>query len=156
MPSMEKIERNRAIRQKVASGRSYASVGAEYGISRQRVGKIYGSHRFRCEALETIIYPNLRNWMLKHEMCISNLSKIIGVRTGGSETLYTDLRGEHSMPYERIVKILEVTGMTFEECFEIEEGLKEVKGVYEKDNIEMVRRELARTGRTFAETMGVR
>lgn len=107
------MERKKGIEAMRASGMTYNEIGQVLGVSRQRVHQIAhrkrGDH-FHVGAVEKIPYIGLRNWMLENRVSVTELSKLCGVRQ-------LKLNGKHSMRMETANKVVQLTGMTFEECF---------------------------------------
>ena len=102
-------------------GKSYAEIAAIYGISRQRVFQILrkGDKRyFRYISNRLVKYTGLRNWMNENKVSFNELTtRVFGYyHTEHYNRLFSRLRsGCLSIPF--IKKILEITGLTFEECF---------------------------------------
>ena len=95
------------------SGMTYQKIGEIYGISRQAVQKIINNgDGIRLGALMKIPYVGLRLWMLENRVTISELRKRLGTRVV--------INGRSNPQMETINKILEVTGLSYEECFNTE------------------------------------
>lgn len=102
-----------------AEGHTYEEIGKVLGISRQRCHQIVhyngrGGDYFHPKTVEKIPYVGLRDWMIKHRVSISELSRRCGV-----SRLATD--GKKGIGPVIADRILEETGLTFEECFRRED-----------------------------------
>lgn len=98
-----------------ADGYTYEEIGQVFGLSRQRCHQIVyyndrGGNYFSPKSVMKIPYVGLRDWMLKHHVSKSELSR----RCGVSALVLNGKKGIGSVIVDRI---LEETGMTFEECF---------------------------------------
>ena len=106
-------------------GKTYNEIAAIYGISRQRVFQILrkGNKKyFRPISNRLVKYTGLRNWMNTNKISFNEL--IVRVFGYYHSEHYKRLFGclkSGRLPIPLIKKILEVTGLTFEECF-MEEG----------------------------------
>lgn len=102
-------------------GKSYNEIAAIYGISKQRVYQILrkGDKRyFRYISKRSVKYTGLRNWMNTNKISFNELvTRVFGYyHSEHYKRLYWYLNSERlTMPL--IKKILEITGLTFEECF---------------------------------------
>lgn len=97
-----------------AAGMTYEEIGKVLGMSRQRVHQIASGKRrgvgdyFHPTAVEKIPYVGLRNWMLDNRVSISELNRRCGARA---------LNSKYGVKRLAVAKLLEITGLTFEECF---------------------------------------
>ena len=102
-------------------GKNYNEIAAIYGISKQRVFQVLrkgGKRYFRHISNRLVKYTGLRNWMNTNKISfIELITRVFGYyHTGHYNRLCRCLRlGSLTLPL--IKKILEVTGLTFEECF---------------------------------------
>ena len=102
-------------------GKSYKEIAAIYGISKQRVYQILrkGDKRyFRHISKRLVKYTGLRNWMNTNKISFNELVTRVFeyYHSEHYRRLFDRLRSGH-LPMPLIKKILEVTGLTFEECF---------------------------------------
>lgn len=102
-------------------GKSYNEIAAIYGISKQRVYQILrkGDKRyFRCISNRLVKYTGLRNWMNTNKISFNELvTRVFGYyHSEHYKRLCWRLRSG-CLALSLIKKILEVTGLTFEECF---------------------------------------
>jgi hypothetical protein len=123
---MKKAERETRLKKMIEmreSGKTYQAIGEEFGLSRQRVcdlvGDIGKGKMFRLVKEYQCIFPNLRQWMNKNLMTIAGLARLL---YGQSATTYKNklrkmLNGESDIHKKTIDKILDLTGMAYEECF---------------------------------------
>ena len=123
---MKKVDREMRLKKMIEmreSGKTYQEIGAAVGLTRQRVydlvGDIGSGKMFRGVKEDQCIFPNLRQWMNKNLMTIAGLARLL---YGQSATDYKNklrkmLSGESNIRKKTIDKILDLTGMTYEECF---------------------------------------
>lgn len=119
-----KEERNQEIFRLYEAGKTYQEIADKFDITKQRV--YYIVYRFlnpedteeRMEQVEKVIYPNIRRWLIDNRKSIKGLSELVNPNVDSPvalSRLLTDktVRGNIGT----IQRILEVTGMTFEEAF---------------------------------------
>lgn len=126
---MTKDEKMKAIEMR-KEGFSFRAIAKEIGYTPQNICHqlmTLGIERGVVKNIKTIIYKGLANWMIENEISINALSLKIYDKyyNAKCDVLAKKLRGERNLYIGEIKKILEVTGMTFEECFEE----REVKNV---------------------------
>lgn len=103
------------------NGLTYKQIAEKYGVSIQRVGQACGKENpkhFRM-IQDNCIYPNLRNWMNDNKVSRKALAQRMGF-VGYESTQYKIgqyMKGENDPPKKVIDKLIEVTGMTYEELF---------------------------------------
>ena len=108
--------RRRAILVMRDNGMTYDEIGEVLGISRQRAHQIAAGRRkgvgdhFHKGAVEKIPYIGLREWLLENRVTITELTRLCGVRA-------LKLTGKHSLRKRTVERLLEITGLSFEECF---------------------------------------
>lgn len=96
------------------AGMTYKKIGEIYGVSRQAVHQIINNgNGVRLSTLIKIPYVGLRLWMIENRVTVSELNKRVGTRLSFSKNI--------NLRMATINKILEVTGLTYEECFNTEE-----------------------------------
>lgn len=109
------------------AGMTYAEIGVKYGISRQRVGQIYGKYnKYNFKAIKEsgCIYRNLRDWMNKNSVERADLLRRIYGRpveltSAVMQKFYAILVGRSPMLEEMVGRIAIITGLTYEEVLEI-------------------------------------
>ena len=99
-------------------GATYAEVGRKYMMPREKIRDMFcgviGVRRVSNIPIEGL-YPNLINWIKENEYGITKFGRAIGYScSNGTRRMLT---GELSPTKNVIDKILELTGMTYEECF---------------------------------------
>ena len=95
------------------AGMTYQKIGEVFGVSKQAVHQIInGGDGLRLSTLMKIPYVGLRQWMLENRVTVAELNKRVGIN------LPITRGGNLSM--KAINKILKVTGLTYEECFNTE------------------------------------
>lgn len=116
-------ERGAEMRMKYSEGMGIKALSSQHNVSRQRVYQICRRKRHERFSNRTyisvsrVIYPNIRKWILENNMGICEFRERIGI-TCNCKILYI----EKPIEMKTIRKILEVTGMTFEEAFEKEDA----------------------------------
>lgn len=107
-------------------GFTYAEIAKEFDTSRQNIQQaISMAEGVGRKPRESIIYPNLKRWLKENNYSVSMLNTDIGFKSANNAPLYKKLRGESPIPIYLARKIMALTGMSFEVCFELEEGKTE-------------------------------
>lgn len=112
-------DRRKAIQVMHNGGMTFDEIGKVLGLSRQRVHQIVnqkpkGGKPFHTTAIEKIPYVGLREWLIENRCSISELSRRCGDKR-------LDLSGKHSVKVDIASRILQVTGLGFDECFRRDE-----------------------------------
>lgn len=117
---MAKSKRDQAIEMH-CRGMSLKEIGTALGVDTSRAWQLihydYPGDRFRDKGVNKVRYVGLRKWMLENRVTIAELS-----RRAGTSDLYNSLCDDHEPRKFTIDAILRVTGMTYEECFGMEDG----------------------------------
>lgn len=114
--------RERAIEMR-KTGMTSTEIAQVLGVSRERVRQYFvGTECAKHAPYYTpirSIYPNLNKWMSERFKGIAWLVVEMGYKYSPSMSQYfsTRLRGKTDFKMSEIRKILNITGMTFEECF---------------------------------------
>lgn len=96
------------------NGMTYQKIGEVFGISKQCVHQLINSgDGIRLSTLTKIPYIGLRMWMLANRVSVKELNKRVGTATSITRGCNPRM--------DTINKILKVTGLTYEECFNTEE-----------------------------------
>ena len=118
---MTKKEQMRELRE---AGMTYKAIGARLGVSGQYVAHVLGQNGthggFKPYSEQQCVYAGLRRWLNQHQIARRALCAILDKRAvhGGSATsVRAHLRGEGSFSMADINKLIEVSGMTYEELF---------------------------------------
>lgn len=106
-------------------GFTYAEIAKEFDTSMQNIQQSISAVGGAKKPLESIIYPNLKRWLRENNYSVSMLNTDIGYKSSNNAPLYKKLRGESPIPIYLARKIMALTGMSFEVCFELEEGKTE-------------------------------
>jgi hypothetical protein len=114
----EKKEEMIALREQ---GLSYAEIGKKLNYSKQRVFQIIGStsvNYFRPVTKEVCVYVGIRNWMNENKINRYTLTRMIWgqIEPNAYERLKRTLEGANCRK-NIIDKILNATGLTYEEAF---------------------------------------
>ena len=112
------------IRKMRDSGMTLREIAKEKGVSYQRVGEICGGMYARysrgARSPGKIIFKGLREWMTVNKVNRAKFCDLLGYEssTTTQSRINAKLYGRTEFKMKEIKKILEVTGMTFEEAFE--------------------------------------
>ena len=106
------------------NGLTYDEIAEKYGVSRQCVGQACGkTNPKHFKTIRNCIYPNLREWMNDNKVSRKELAIRMGL-AGYANTqanLGNYLKGLNDPPKKVIDKLIEITGLTYEELFYTEE-----------------------------------
>ena len=98
-------------------GRTLQEIGDKYGLTRERVRQIlpnYEVKRKGNKTLRTTGYVNISKHLTEKGITLKNFAEILGVEYS---TLRMYLNGKREFSISQIRKIIEVTGMSFEDAF---------------------------------------
>lgn len=106
------------------SGCTYEEIGKALGCSKQYIAQLIGNrnpHQFQYIKKEGCAYPRLAEWMNKNEVSRSEFVRRMGLLSLSENILRFSriLRGETDLKKTDIDRMLKVTGMTYEELFEV-------------------------------------
>lgn len=108
-------EVTREIKRMLDSGHPYREISNQFGVSTSWIKYSFGSRRKRrLHCIRTIKYPNIAEWMYENEVSREDISIWIGLSQAHTNRILT---GKIPPTFEFILKILEKTGMEFEEAF---------------------------------------
>ena len=122
----EREARKTYMRELYQSGFTHQQIGDKFGISRQGVQQTIGkgNHRyFRFVDEERCIYSNLRKWLNDNKVCINELTRRVYGNTYAGNVVRTKHRliGKVELTKTYIDKLIEITGLTYEELFRKED-----------------------------------
>lgn len=102
-------------------GFSYQEIAEKFGVSKQYINQMLQNviSERRNKAVNKIVYPNIANWLKDNECSISEFVIRVGIKRS---TLDHKLRGRNKFNSDEIKRILDVTGMKFEECLKMKES----------------------------------
>ena len=100
-----------------AKGYTYEQIAEYLGVTVKQARNLQQGAGFRVDLVAKVKYAGLRNWMLENRISIHELKN-----RGGMTGLYRPLIGDCDPSKCTIDSILRVTGMTYEECFGVEDG----------------------------------
>lgn len=106
-------------------GYTLEEIGKEYGVTRERVRQILkdatSGRTNNVRGRKGIVYPNISKWLRDNNLSIKEFSVLLGyAHTNNSDKLRRLLKGKQQFKMNEILKILEITKMTFEEAFELD------------------------------------
>lgn len=113
---MTKVEKETA-KKMLDNGCTYQEVAKHFGVSRQRVHALfpYISKRARHKAGEyNYIYPNVNKYMKDNKISLMEMYRKTGINYN---QLHRIFYGESNPSKKTIDKLLDYTGMTYEEMF---------------------------------------
>lgn len=102
------------------TGKTYEQVAERYGISRARVGQILGKRNkchFHALSPEQCVYPNLRKWLNENQISRAEFCRRMCGEGSKISWFSAMLKGKGNPSKSTIDKMLEVSGMTYEELF---------------------------------------
>lgn len=106
-------------------GMTYHQIAEKHGVSRQAVAQAcskYSPGHFRPYTAEQVVYPNLRRWLNENKVSRSEFVRRMGLLPEGSNLDHVRnwFSGRY-YPIKRVIdSMLEVTGLTYEELWEVE------------------------------------
>ena len=124
-------DRAETIRQMICmknEGKTYQVIADAFGVSKQRVYQLIGSgdvRFFRHISTKSCIYKGIRNWMNDNKISMAEfVRRLYGNYTPRNQAnTIRRLSGRVDAQKRHIDKILEVTGLTYEVAFELEENI---------------------------------
>lgn len=102
-------------------GVSYQKIADEFGVSKQRIEQILkGNPGTKRESnASKCIFTGLSDWIIQENMTLKKLSELMEWSKTSQMTAAKKITGKRELKMSEIRKILEMTGMTFEECFSL-------------------------------------
>lgn len=97
-------------------GYTMQEIADEMGVN-QRTISLYVPKEERCQArnrVDNYIYPNINKWLIDNRMSMIKFAREVGIT---KSTMSNYLAGLSEPRKSIIDKILEITGMSYEECF---------------------------------------
>lgn len=123
MPKMPS-QRNTEILEMHRNGYTYQQIADKYGITRQRAYSVVYNRMMKmkgenfAESVNKVIYPAIRKWMFENRITISGLHRIINPEVISDVDIRKFLTEKNRrISIKTLHKILETTGLTFEEAF---------------------------------------
>lgn len=107
------------------NGATLEEIANKLGCTRQNISCEF-KNIYKCmttsryQKISGIIYKGIAAWLLDNGKKVSDFASMVceEYTPRKSTYFYKKLCGQHNLNMKEIKKILEVTGMTFEECFE--------------------------------------
>lgn len=105
-----------------AEGMTYRQIAAKHGVSYQAVycACTRREKHFRPYTEAEVIFPAMRRFLNENEISRTRLAEVLG----GSGNANGWMRGIHDIKKRNIDKLLDFTGMTYEQLFGREEAAK--------------------------------
>ena len=102
-------------------GFTYQEIAEKFGVSRQYINRMLQNviSERRNKTVNKIVYPNIANWLKNNECSISEFAIRVGMERS---TLDRKLYGRSKFNSDEIKRILDATGMKFEECLKMKES----------------------------------
>lgn len=101
-------------------GYTYDEIGARLGMSKQNVHKLMQSYFLKPDKqVKKIIYPTIKDWVRSNGTNIRELAEKAGI---SYQHLIFVLYGEREPGLKVIKRILDVTGLTYEEAFRVDDN----------------------------------
>ena len=106
-------------------GMTYKQIAEKHGISKQRVAQVCGQYKecqFRAYSEKDVIYPNWRKWLNDNKVSRSEFARRMGNLAHPHAITYLSkwMRGYTYPTKQTIDMILEITGLTYEELWEVD------------------------------------
>lgn len=104
------------------NGNSLREIADKFGVSYQYIAQILPSSApafHHPTNTEKCIYPAIRKYMEKNRMTYGRFASLCGL---SPMSLYRNLTGDSTPLKKTIDRVLEVTGMTYEEAFNVDES----------------------------------
>lgn len=96
-------------------GASYSDVARKYSLSRERIRQMFSPIMQRDMRKRSFsIYPNFTSWLREKNLSYHKFAEMTGV---SGQHISHVMTGKGNPSKNWIDRVLEVTGMTYEECF---------------------------------------
>lgn len=111
-----------------AQGYNRKQIAEAVGVTRQRVYQILGTAEkgfFKPITEQGCIYPNWRKWMNDNKVSVPAFSRLMGMDSASRDygLIKRWMRGDNFPLKFNIDKIIEITGLSYEELFSKEEAV---------------------------------
>lgn len=102
-------------------GKTFQEIGDEFGVSKQCIEQMLGFHQRKARTSIAVkcIYKGLAGYLQEEKISIAKMTELLEAKT--PYIVSKKLSGEKEFKISEIKKILQITGQTFEECFEEKE-----------------------------------
>jgi transcriptional regulator with XRE-family HTH domain len=110
-----------------AKGKTYREIAEQYGVTRQAIADACGKYeegKFKPWTEERCIYPNLRKWLNENKVSMKEFIRRAGNIPGGNtDSLFRNYFKGKNEPRKGVIdKMLEVTGLTYEQLWEVDDA----------------------------------
>ena len=96
------------------NGATLQEITDKYSISKERVRQIVGSAA-GSKNVDSVVFAGLRKWMIQNGCSVMSFARNFPDIT--YQHIYGCLTGKYSLSYKLIIRVLEFTGLTFEQAF---------------------------------------
>lgn len=104
-------------------GKSFQEIADCFGVSWQYIHHLLSGicERKPRRSLDTVVFPGIRNYMRENQLSFAGFSKILGISI---KQVICGLCGKNDITKNFIDRVLDTTGMTYEQAFK-KEGSEE-------------------------------
>lgn len=109
------------------TGMTHSEIALKLGCSRQYINMICSgknaTHQRRVSVHDWIVYPNIKKWLFENQVSMAKFVQLVSGKDSQGRRMdhfRKCLAGQSEFKFNQIKEILELTGMTFEKAFEVE------------------------------------
>lgn len=119
-----KADLYRAEREK---GKTYREIAEMYGVTSQAVSIACGNqkgYQFRAWTVDRCVYPNLRNWLNENRVSLKEfIRRMDCLPSGTTEAKLRSYLNGKAYPRKKVIdRMLAITGLTYEQLWEVDDG----------------------------------
>lgn len=113
-PKMSNEKKLEIVKMRI-EGETLQSIADKFGVSRQHIDRAIRGILSDSGKYKKRKYKNITNWLQKNEMTSNELAKLLYIT---ANSVSNKLNGKSDFTLWEVKKIIEITGMSFEEAFE--------------------------------------